>query len=273
MSATAVVAAAPWADLAEDATRLTDAQTARTVLAISSEGVLCTQAAVPGAEGAAFASHAPYVVDEDGCPLTPLRSIEAKGNLAGSKLLTFFARAPRGGAAGGSAVSLIGKVEEIASDDITDAQLAAISQADGTSVESLAQLPWLKLTPSRVHLFDATRGIESWVVASEYADCEPNPLGDSASVLLSKVNCQHADALRRFTAVYAGVSQAELTRAEVLGVDHLGFDLRYQLGEAAPPSSTRIGFKLPPANLEEATSLFMKLFQEAYEKQTGAWAA
>ena len=31
----------------------------------------------------------------------------------------------------------------------------------------------------------------------------------------------------------------------------------------------RVGFKMPPQNLEEALSLFMKLFQECYERQQG----
>ena len=31
----------------------------------------------------------------------------------------------------------------------------------------------------------------------------------------------------------------------------------------------RAGFKMPPANEEEGTSIFMKLFQEAYERENG----
>ena len=31
----------------------------------------------------------------------------------------------------------------------------------------------------------------------------------------------------------------------------------------------RVGFKMPPQNLEDALSLFMKLFQEVYERQQG----
>ena len=41
------------------------------------------------------------------------------------------------------------------------------------------------------------------------------------------------------------------------------------LCEDAPTSVVRAGFKQPPANEEEFTSVFMKLFQEAYERQNG----
>ena len=55
----------------------------------------------------------------------------------------------------------------------------------------------------------------------------------------------------------------------LLGVDQLGFDLQARLGRGAAPTVTRIGFRLPPANEEEGISVFMKLFQEAYERQHG----
>ena len=37
----------------------------------------------------------------------------------------------------------------------------------------------------------------------------------------------------------------------------------------APTQVRRVGFKMPPQNQEEALSLFMKLFQEVYERQQG----
>jgi len=69
--------------------------------------------------------------------------------------------------------------------------------------------------------------------------------------------------------VYAGVPEDAVVEAELLSVDQLGFDLRMQLGPSAPTSSTRIGFRMPPGNEEEGISVFMKLFQEAYERQHG----
>ena len=58
---------------------------------------------------------------------------------------------------------------------------------------------------------------------------------------------------------------------QVLGVDQLGFDLRVEtVGNAAAGGDVRrIGFKLPPQNLEEALSLFVKLFQESWERSEG----
>ena len=60
-----------------------------------------------------------------------------------------------------------------------------------------------------------------------------------------------------------------IAEAELLGVDQLGFDLRAKLNAAAPSTVMRIGFRMPPANEEEGISVFMKLFQEAYEREHG----
>ena len=42
-----------------------------------------------------------------------------------------------------------------------------------------------------------------------------------------------------------------------------------KLGPQAPSSVMRVGFRMPPGNEEEGTSLFMKLFQEAFEREHG----
>ena len=267
-----VASSTAWVDLTDEAQRLTDAQMARTVAAVCSEGVLCTQLSVDaGGEGAAFTSHAPFVVDADGCLLTPMASAEVQTNLAANGAASFHMRAPRGGAASGSAVTLIGAAEEYPTDEVLDEQLMRLSKATGDSVEELAARPWRRFVPARVHLADGVRGVEAWLPASEYAEAEANPLAAATTTLLGKINGQHGPALRRFAAIYAGVQPAsDVAEAELLCVDQLGFDMRVKLGEMAPSTLMRVGFRMPPTNEEEGTSLFMKLFQEAFEREHGS---
>jgi len=267
--------AAAWTDLTEDAKRLTDAQTARTVAQVAgANGVLCSSLAADGApeDGAAFPNAVPFIVDREGCPLMPVASAVAMSNLQQSTMATFYARAPAAGAAAGSVLTLIGEVAAVAEADVDDQQLADVSRWAGESAEVLAARPWVRLVPSRVHMYDAVRQHEAWVAPADYSTADANPLADASAALLHKMNTQHAPALRRFAAVYAGVPPDELVSAELLAVDQMGFDLRVQLGPSAPPSLVRAGFKLSPANLEESTSMFMKLFQEAYERANGSMA-
>ena len=215
----------------------------------------------------AFPSSVPFIVEKNGCVLAPICSKEAASNLGESKRASFYARAPREGAASSSVLTLLGRVEEISNSEVSDADLRDVSAASGTSIEELANKPWVRMLPERVHVFDALRGIETWVAQSDYAEAEPNPLAGAAATLLAKLNTQHQAALRRFASVYVGGE--ELESAEVVSIDQMGFDLRTQGSPSAPPSLLRASFKTPPANAEEGTSVFMKLFQEAYEKDQG----
>jgi hypothetical protein len=218
----------------------------------------------------AFPTTAQFCVEKSGSVLTTVPSKEAATNLAESKRVSFYAKAPAGGAAANSVLSLFGTVEALNVDeDVSDADLMDISKATGESMEVLAAKPWVRLTPERVHIFDAVRSVESWIAVSEYTEAEANPLAPAARTLLNKLNSQHAPALKRFASVFAGVPAEDVSLAEIVSVDQMGFDLRLQLGPSAPPSTIRGGFKMPPANAEEGTSLFMKLFQEAYERENG----
>jgi len=266
-TATVAASTAVWGDLSEQALRLTDAQLTRTVVAACVEGTLCTTLDATDFDGATFSSAEAFVSDVAGTIMLALSSEQAASNLAARGSASFFVRAPRGGAAADSSVTLIGDVEEMSADDISDADLAKLSAATGKSAEEVAAQPWRRLVPSRVHMSDAVRSVEAWVPASEYAEAAANPLAPATATLLTKINGLHSDSLKRFAAVYRDVDLAKVSDAELLSVDQLGFDLRVTQGGASTIS--RIGFRLPPANEEEGVSVFMKLFQEAYERQQG----
>ena len=185
---------------------------------------------------------------------------------------TFYTKAPADGAAGNSVLTLVGTLEPLPVEAITDYQLGVVSAAAGLTVEAAAAREWVRMSPSQVHVYDAVRENEAWVALSEYTEAEANPLAASVGTLLTKMNKQHHTALKRFAAVYSGVPIDEIGEAHLVSIDQMGFDMRVQLGPSAPPSTVRAGFKQPPQNEEEGTSVFMKLFQEAYEKQNGFMA-
>lgn len=96
----------------------------------------------------------------------------------------------------------------------------------GVSAEEIAKRSWRRLVPERVHLKDAVRGVEAWLPVVEYTTAEANPLAPVVTSLLSKINGLHKPALRRFAAVFTGVPIDDMSEAELLSVDQLGFDMR-----------------------------------------------
>jgi hypothetical protein len=227
-------------------------------MAVCSEGVLCTR--ISAEPSGTFTSAASFLMDAEGCPIMPVTSAEVKGNLAQDAAATFYARGPAGGAAAGSVVTLVGTMEAYATDQLSDADLARMQTVTGASVEDLAARSWRRLKVERLHLQDAVRNAEAWVPLSEYTTAEPNPLAPTANSLLAKINGKNQPALQRFAAAYTGAPIADGVMAEVVSVDQLGFDMR------VGSDMRRLGFKQPPTNEEEGISLFMKLFQEAFEQ-------
>ncbi|KAL3922975.1 MAG: hypothetical protein SGPRY_004368 [Prymnesium sp.] len=114
----------PWSDLAENALRLSDAQLTRTVMSVCTEGTLCSKFETAEVGGSVFASCEPFITDKAGGVLLSLSSQQTKDNLGALSRASFFVRAPMGGTAPGSSVTLIGEVEEMSVDDVTDADVS-----------------------------------------------------------------------------------------------------------------------------------------------------
>jgi len=257
----------PWADIVtgEKAQRLTDASAAKTVLTVCSGGTLCT----PLAEGGSgFMSHASYVLDDDGFPAFPLADSQATVNLRdavskdGTSPVSFFVH-------GTASTTLLGHVESFDVTSLSEYTRKLALERSGLSDEALMSAAWRRVVPERVYYTDPIRGSESWVAASDYTAATANPLAGANAELIRRLAARQPDLLR-VGAAFADVSVNEVESCEVLGVDQLGFDLRtVTLDGTQDGEVRRVGFKMPPQNLEEALSLFMKLFQEVYERQQG----
>lgn len=264
------VAATPWADIAPEAQRLTDASSAKTVLSVCSSGTLCTRLAVDGAGGVGFPSQVTFIADEAGCPVFPLADSQAATNMREAAATAIDGVAAASFIANEDAsVALLGHLEDFDVGELTEYQLNLVSQRAGLSTETLSSRPWHRLVPRSVHYTDPRLGLEAWVAAQDFASAAPNPLAGVRAELLAKLATRQP-ALDLLAAELLGVPPADVLSSDVLGVDQLGFDLSVET--VGGVELRRIGFKLPPQNLEEALSLFVKLFQEAYERQQG-WLA
>ena len=195
----------PWADIAPDASRLSDASGAKTVLTLCTGGTLGT--AMQEAGGAGFLSHVSYVSDDDGCPLFPLSDSQAASNLRDADAATFLAHDT-------ASVALLGNVQSYDASELTPYQLNVASKSTGLSKEALAASAWHRLVPQRVHYADPRLGVESWVAATEYAEATPNPLAATNSELLRKLSSKQAE-LNLFASLLEGVPSDELLSSEV----------------------------------------------------------
>lgn len=260
-----------WADVLpiSEAQRLTDAAAAKTVLTVCGEGTLCSRMPLAETEGVGFTSHVNFVLDDDGLPVFPLADSQAAANLRataegdGSSPVSFFAHASSSG------VTLLGRAEAYDMTQLDGYRLNLAKDRTGLSEEALASRTWHRLVPQRVHYTDPVRGTEEWVAANEFVTATANPLASVSPELLTRLAAKQAD-LRRAATLLFELPPGRVEACAVIGVDQLGFDLRVVTAGGAPEGAVRrVGFRQPPQNMEEALSLFVKLFQEAYEREQG----
>jgi len=254
----------PWADIAPDASRLSDASGAKTVLTLCTGGTLGT--AMQEAGGAGFLSHVSYVSDDDGCPLFPLSDSQAASNLRDADAATFLAHDT-------ASVALLGNVQSYDASELTPYQLNVASKSTGLSKEALAASAWHRLVPQRVHYADPRLGVESWVAATEYAEATPNPLAATNSELLRKLSSKQAE-LNLFASLLEGVPSDELLSSEVrprlawATHKHCPFPCPCP---CAPPSTSSLCSALPPMGLTPSPAGHGRCSASTSSASTCAW--
>ena len=73
-------------------------------------------------------------------------------------------------------------------------------------------------------------GVMGWVEAADYAAAEADPLAEAGPGIIQHMNADHADALRRIAAHFAGETADE---AAMTAVDRLGFHVRLKRGNGS----------------------------------------
>jgi putative heme iron utilization protein len=101
-------------------------------------------------------------------------------------------------------------------------------------------------------------GAMGWVDAAEYRAASPDPLADSAPGILAHMNADHADALKLYCRVFAGV---EVDDATMTTVDRLGFRVRARTAEQL--QGLRINFPREVRTPAEARTVLVEMVRGA----------
>jgi hypothetical protein len=104
-------------------------------------------------------------------------------------------------------------------------------------------------------------GVMGWVAASEFDRAQPDPLADSAAVILQHMNADHGDALIAVARVFAGIEALEVT---MTAVDRLGFHVRLKTNDGI--RGARIAFLREARSPTEARTVLVEMTQQARSK-------
>jgi putative heme iron utilization protein len=100
-------------------------------------------------------------------------------------------------------------------------------------------------------------GAMGWVEVAEYRAAAPDPLADSAPSILAHMNADHADALKLYCRVFAGV---EVDEATMTAVDRLGFRVRARTADQL--QALRINFPREARTPAEARAVLVEMVRQ-----------
>jgi putative heme iron utilization protein len=154
---------------------------------------------------------------------------------------------------GSARLTLIGKAEIAPADEVRELYLSHYSEA--RYWQEFTDFSWYRLEVQGVY-FIGGFGVMGWIPAEEYATEAPDPLADSAPGILSHMNADHEDALRRIAGHASGEMPDEAT---LTAVDRLGFHVRLRTGDRV--HGTRIAFPREVTNNEQVRAAFIEMLR------------
>ncbi len=217
------------------------AERARTIVAAANQGSLATLAKRPA--GYPFGSIVLYALAGGGRPVFALSDLaEHSKNLALDPRASLLVTEPpdAGDALASGRVTLVGSIRTLAGADRDSARDLYLGVHPHSYYVDFDDFKMYELEIEAVRYVGGF-GMMSWVDADRYAAAEPDPIAPAAGGIISHMNDDHADAVRLYAEVLAGVNG--VVDATMSAVDRYGFEIVVRTAEA--PSVVRLSYDEP----------------------------
>jgi putative heme iron utilization protein len=237
----------------------TFAERARTLVYLGRIGSLSTLSRKQ--PGFPFGSVMPYGLDDQGRPTFLISTMamhtqNLQADPRASLLIT--QEAADGEPLGASRVTLVGNVLPTPEAEVAEARKLYL----GRHANSQYWVNFEDFSFYRMHVVDVYYvggfGVMSWVSATDYERCQPDPLADSMAEIIQHMNADHNDALVLLARTFARV---ESTEATMTAVDRLGFHVRLKTPDGM--RGARIAFFREVSNPAETRRVLVEMVQQA----------
>lgn len=242
--------------------RPTHAETARTLLAQSSHGVLATN----GTNGFPYSSLVDFAPLDNGNVLLLLSDLaehtqNAKRDSKVSLLIAEDWTSEQKLAK--ARVTLFGNLTQV--DKVAHQQTYVSAQPKAERYFSFADFHMFELNVQRVYVI-AGFGRMGWVTQESYKSSESDPLKDAAQGILEHMNNDHAHNLVDYAKVYGNLPWVESAR--MIAIDAYGFDM---IVKGSDKNQTlRLAFDAPLKTVDDAHVALVRMAKEAKRKLSEA---
>ena len=238
----------------------THAERARTLVAQTSTGTLCTLALEP--EGYPYGSFVTVAFD-NGDPIFLISGLaEHTKNLARDSRASLLVS--EGGSADPLAngrVTILGPCTRVEG-DLGSARAAFFAAHPNSSYYAdFRDFAFWKLQVNYVRYIGGY-GRMSWISKADWQAAEPDPLGPSAAGLIAHMNADHADAMVLYCTAFSKAT--EITSASMTGVDRYGFEMSAMTPKG--PRPVRLAFRKAVSTPEEVRAALISMVTHARSK-------
>lgn len=244
--------------------RPTPGELARTLFEMSTEATLST---ISATDGFPFGTHIFFSIDAEGRPVLqiPADSIAAV-NLANDQRCSLHVQVELPGKQKPHC-TLQGRVftpsDSISSLSLQTAWKRRFGESAPVTDEEFS-IYWMEIDRALVAADVDEEG--TWISGVDFQTAEPDPLRDSAADIVTDVNREHWEDIRRFCSAYAKLD-IEVEDASLTWMDKFGFDLRVLPRYDQQLREVRVKFPRQVTDERDARSVFTMMAQVAWESE------
>jgi heme iron utilization protein len=235
----------------------THAERARTLVAQTSTGTLCTLALEPA--GYPYGSFVTVAFD-NGDPILLISALaEHTRNLEWDlRASLLVAESGLADPLANGRVTMLGPCTRIEGDGGNARAAFFAAHPNSAYYADFRDFAFWKLQVDAVRYIGGY-GRMSWIGSGQWHEAEPDPLGPSAASVIAHMNADHADALVLCCKAFSRAT--DITAASMTGVDRYGFDMSAMTTEG--PRPVRLAFGAPVRTPEEARVALISMVKEA----------
>jgi len=257
----------------EDANKPSLGERARTLAQQCTHGTLTTSSRRHG--GWPFGSLVDYVLDDRGRPIFLLSYFASHtNNILDDSRCSLFLHPPATSPQADARVTLLGRCSEVPAGEIDSCRNQFLNTHQHYSeVENFNIFKFYRMDVAEVYYVAGFGSTARWVYSADYANARPDPLLDDNLKMVSEINKNRPEDVRRIATYFAGLKISEHDSVVVKSIDRLGFDIRVVYTEDKNTRELRIPFKTPDGNpVTErllAQSALVHMALEAWESSNG----
>ncbi|GBF90333.1 hypothetical protein Rsub_02439 [Raphidocelis subcapitata] len=243
------------------AARPSNAEEARTLMALARSATLSTASASPGFEGFPFGSVVEFAVDAEGRPILATSTLSPHtGDLAADGRCSLTVTAPGFQSLQDARFTLAGRAVQLPDAERAAAREAYLAKYPNAFYVDFGDFKWFRLDEIKGGRFVGGFGRVGTIKAEDYAAAKPDPVAAFAAPVCGHMNADHEGDVLAMLKHYVGLTAV---KARMLDLDRLGTNLQVTQEEGGASFKVRLPFVRPAEDRKGIKEVIVEMTRAA----------